>query len=52
MKKLRSLNKYENPVELWEYFNSGRYKGKWEHVTTYKATRPEPKVSRKNKTSL
>jgi hypothetical protein len=34
-KKLESLDKYKDTVGVWVYYNSGRFKGKWELETTY-----------------
>lgn len=36
-KKLESLDKYKDYVEIWEYYNTGRFKGKWEKKITFHA---------------
>lgn len=36
-KKLQSLNKFQDVVEIQSYTNTGRFKGKWETVRRFKA---------------
>lgn len=36
-KKLQSLNKFQDVIEVQSYMNTGRFKGKWETVRRFKA---------------
>lgn len=38
-KKLMSLDKYRDMIEVQSYFNTGRFKGRWETVRRYQATK-------------
>jgi len=44
-KKLEALNKYEDTIEIWSYYNSGRYKGKWEKDHSYHVSGPAKKMT-------
>lgn len=39
-KKLLSVNKYEDTVEVFSYFNTARYKGNWRKIRTYHVDKP------------